>query len=254
MAFFDLEATGVDVVKDRIIEIAILKVYPDGKEEVYCQRVNPEIPIKPDAIKVHGITNEDLKDEPTFVDLAETIMKFIEGCDLAGYNSNKFDIPMLAEEMLRANVDFDLQDTRFVDVQVVFFKREPRTLSAAYQFYCDKDLKDAHSAEADTLATYEILKAQLDRYSDVENDIVKLSEYTTQNKHADFAGRFVYNDKGQEVFNFGKHKGKVAEEVFQTDPSYFHWMMDGDFPLYTKKVVTDIKLRLFSKSNIKLKM
>lgn len=251
IAFFDLETTGKNVAKDRIVEIAILKVQPDGKEEEKLWRVNPEIPICKEAQAIHGISDEDVKDEPTFKQLSNTIDSFLKGCDLAGYNSNKFDIPLLVEEFMRAGIDFDMKKRRFIDVQVIFFKMEPRTLSAAYQFYCNKTLEDAHSAAADTKATYEVLKSQLERYDKLENDMNYLADFTSQTNSADFAGRIVYNKKGVEVFNFGKHKGKVVEEVFEREPSYYNWMMKGDFPHYTKKIITAIKLRAFNKENVK---
>ncbi|HEX2933716.1 MAG TPA: 3'-5' exonuclease [Bacteroidales bacterium] len=245
--FFDLEATGLNIITDRIIEINYLKIYPDGREESKTLRFNPEMPIDPKAIAVHGITNEDLKDCPTFKEYAKTIANIFEGCDFAGYNSNKFDLPMLAEEFLRADVDFDLKKRKFIDVQVIFHKMEQRTLSAAYKFYCEKDLENAHSAEADTRATYEVLLSQLDRYTNLENDIDKLSEFSSHNRCVDFVGRVVYNDKDVEVFNFGKYKGVSVEEVFEKDPAYYSWMINNDFPMYTKKVLTAIKLRGFNK-------
>jgi DNA polymerase-3 subunit epsilon len=247
IAFFDLETTGINIAKDRIVEISILKIDPGGKEDHLTIRINPTIPINPEATKIHGITNEDLADAPTFSEVAKNLLHFLEGCDLAGYNSNKFDIPLLAEEFLRANVEFDFKKRKVIDVQVIFHKMEQRTLSAAYKFYCKKDLKDAHTAEADTHATYEILKAQIDRYENLENDIESLSEFSTMTDNVDFAGRIVYNENGVEVFNFGKHKGVPVEEILRNEPSYYSWMMNGDFPLYTKKVLTEIKLRDFNK-------
>ena len=241
--FFDLETTGIDIVNDRIVEIAYLKVYPNGNKESKTIRVNPTIPIPPASTEIHGIKDEDVKDCPTFSELAKEISKVIEGCDLAGYNSNKFDIPLLAEEMLRADVEIDLMKRKFVDVQVIFLKKEQRTLSAAYQFYCNKQLENAHSADADTMATYEILKAQLDRYPDIKNDVDEISKYSSHNKNADFAGRMIFNENGEEVFNFGKYKGKKVTDILEKDPGYYGWMMNSDFPLYTKKVLTNIKLR-----------
>lgn len=245
IVFFDLETTGVNVASDRIVEISWLKIQPDGRESVKTQLVNPTIPIDPRAIAIHGITDEDVKDKPTFSALAKNLANEFEGCDFAGYNSNKFDIPLLAEEFLRADVDFDLRKRKFIDVQVIFHKMEQRTLSAAYQFYCKKELENAHSAEADTMATYEILKAQLDHYDHLQNDVDFLSAFSTQNRSVDLAGRIIYNDKDIEVFNFGKYKGEPVEEVLQKDPGYFGWILNGDFPLYTKKVLTNIKLRAF---------
>ncbi len=248
MVFFDLETTGVNVASDRIVEISWLKIQPDGRESKQTQLVNPTILIDPRAIAIHGITDEDVKDKPTFSEIARTLANDFEGCDFAGYNSNKFDIPLLAEEFLRAGVDFDLRKRKFIDVQVIFHKMEQRTLIAAYKFYCQKDLEDAHSAEADTRATYEILKAQLDHYEHLQNDVDYLSVFSTQNRSVDLAGRIIYNDKDIEVFNFGKYKGEPVEEVLKKDPGYFGWILNGDFPLYTKKVLTNIKLRAFGKS------
>lgn len=246
IVFFDLETTGIDIVNDRIVEISLLKINTDGTEETRTMRINPEMPIPPQSTAVHGITDEDVKNEPTFNTVAKDVAKFIEGCDLGGYNSNKFDIPLLAEEFLRVGVDIDLKKHRFVDVQVIFHKMEQRTLSAAYKFYCQKTLDDAHSAEADTKATYEILKAQIDRYNDLQNDIDEISKFSSHNKNVDFAGRIVMNDKGEEVFNFGKYKGQTVESVLEKDQGYFGWMLNSDFPLYTKKVLTAIKLRKFN--------
>ena len=246
VVFFDLETTGIDVVNDRIVEISLLKVSPDGNEETKTMRINPEMPIPQQATEVHGITDEDVKNEPTFNTVAKDIAKFIEGCDLGGYNSNKFDIPLLAEEFLRVGVDVDLKKHRFIDVQVIFHKMEQRTLSAAYKFYCQKNLDDAHSAEADTKATYEILKAQIDRYSELQNDMEELSKFSSHNKNVDFAGRIVYDENGEEVFNFGKYKGQSVESVLEKDQGYFGWILNSDFPLYTKKVLTAIKLRNFN--------
>ena len=248
LVFFDLETTGLNVASDRIVEISWLKIQPDGRESKQTQLVNPTIPIDPRAIAIHGITDEDVKDKPTFSELARSLANEFEGCDFAGYNSNKFDIPLLAEEFLRASVDFDLRKRKFIDVQVIFHKMEQRTLIAAYQFYCKKVLEDAHSAEADTFATYEILKAQLDHYEHLQNDVDYLSAFSTQNRSVDLAGRIIYNDKDIEVFNFGKYKGEPVEEVLKKDPGYFGWILNGDFPLYTKKVLTNIKLRAFGKT------
>ncbi|MDX2415581.1 MAG: 3'-5' exonuclease [Bacteroidales bacterium] len=246
IAFFDLETTGINVASDRIIEISVVKVMPGGEESWFTRRVNPEIPISASATDVHGIKNEDLKDEPNFESIAKELAVFLEDCDLSGYNAIKFDIPVLAEEFLRADVDFDLKKRRYVDVQVIFHKMEQRTLSAAYKFYCDKSLENAHSAEADTAATYEILKAQLDRYDNLTNDIEKLAEFGSYHKQADLAGRIVFNKDGEEIFNFGKHKGRLVEEVLKEEPGYYAWMIKGDFPLYTKKVLTEIRLRSFN--------
>ena len=243
IVFFDLETTGVDTSKDRIVEISMIKVMPDGSKDVKTRRINPEMPIPAEATAVHGITDEDVKNEPTFRQLAKSLAQFIQGCDFGGFNSNRFDLPVLVEEFLRAGVDVDLKRRKFVDVQNIFHKKEQRTLVAAYQFYCDKDLTDAHSAAADTMATYEVLCAQLDRYDDLENDIDFLAEYSEREKVVDYAGRIIYNDKGEEVFGFGKYRGQKVEEVFRREPSYYAWMMEGDFPLYTKKVITEIRMR-----------
>lgn len=246
IVFFDLETTGIDVTKDRIVEISLLKVSPDGKEETKTMRINPEMPIPKQSTDIHGISDEDVKDEPTFKLVAKDVAKFIAGSDLGGYNSNKFDIPLLAEEFLRVDLDVDLKKHRFVDVQVIFHKMEQRTLSAAYKFYCQKNLENAHSAEADTIATYEILKSQIDRYDNLENNMDELSKFSSHNKNADLAGRIVFNDKDEEVFNFGKYKGQTVESVLEKDQGYFSWMLNSDFPLYTKKVLTAIKLRKFN--------
>ncbi len=246
ICFFDLETTGIDITKDRIVEISILKVYPNGNKESKTWLVNPTIPIPKAASDVHGITDERVAGEPTFKELAKQIHNMIKDSDLAGYNSDRFDIPLLAEEMLRAEVDFDLGNRVSVDVQTIFHKMEQRTLSAAYKFYCGKDLIDAHTASADTNATYEILKAQLDRYDSLENNIKKLSEFTYRKQIADFVGFIGYNDKGEEIFTFGKHKGKRVEDIFDEEPGYFGWILGADFPLYTKKILTAIKLRKLS--------
>lgn len=243
LVFFDLETTGVDTAKDRIVEISMVKVMPDGEEIVRTRLINPQMHIPEDATAIHGITDEDVKEQPTFAQIAKSLYKFIEGCDFGGFNSNRFDLPMLVEEFLRAGVDVDFKSRKFIDVQNIFHKMEQRTLVAAYKFYCDKDLTDAHSAEADTRATYEVLKAQLDRYSELQNDVTALAEFSARGETADYAGRIGYNDKGEEVFNFGKYKGVKVSEVFQREPSYYDWMMKGDFPLYTKKVITEIRLR-----------
>ena len=246
ICFFDLETTGIDITKDRIVEISILKVYPNGNKESKTWLVNPTIPIPKAASDVHGITDERVAGEPTFKELAKQIHNMIKDSDLAGYNSDRFDIPLLAEEMLRAEVDFDLGNRVSVDVQTIFHKMEQRTLSAAYKFYCGKDLIDAHTASADTNATYEILKAQLDRYDSLENNIKKLSEFTYRKQIADFAGFIGYNDKGEEIFTFGKHKGKRVEDIFDEEPGYFGWLLGADLPLYTQKILTAIKLRNLS--------
>ncbi len=248
LVILDLETTGVNIASDRIVEFSALKVSPGGAEEWLTLRLNPGIPISPEATRIHGISDADVANEPHFKDVARRIAAFLEGCDLAGFNSMKFDIPILCEEFLRVNVDFNPARHRYVDVQVIFHKKEQRTLSAAYRFYCDMELENAHSSKADTAATYEILKAQLDRYPDLENDIDKLSTFSSFNNNADLAGRIIFNEQGQEVFNFGKHKGKPVEQVFREEPSYYSWMMNGDFPLNTKQVITAIKVRSFGKA------
>jgi DNA polymerase-3 subunit epsilon len=242
ICFFDLETTGTNVAKDRIVEISILKVYPNGNKESRTWLVNPEMTIPDEVIVVHGISNEKVANEPTFKELAKEIFNIIKDCDLAGFNSDRFDIPLLAEEMLRAEIDFDLKNMLSVDVQTIFHKMEKRTLAAAYKFYCDKDLTDAHSAEADTTATYEVLLSQLDRYPELENNVKKLAEFSTHRKFADFAGFISFNEDDEEIFSFGKHKGKKVLEVLDQEPGYFGWILNADFPLYTKKVLTQIKL------------
>ncbi|RUA17903.1 MAG: 3'-5' exonuclease [Flavobacteriia bacterium] len=249
ICFFDLETTGTNVAKDRIVEISILKVYPNGNKESRTWLVNPEMPISPESEAVHGISNEKVANEPTFKQLSKEIYKMIKDSDLAGFNSDRFDIPLLVEEMLRADIDFDMKNMVSVDVQTIFHKMEKRTLEAAYKFYCDKNLEDAHSAEADTLATYEVLLAQLERYPELENNVKKLSEFTTRKQSLDFAGFIVLDEEERAVFSFGKHKGKMVEEVLEAEPGYFGWILNADFPLYTKKVLTQIKL---SKLNTKI--
>lgn len=259
IVFFDLETTGINIANDRIVEISLLKINPDGTEESLTYRVNPERPIPPESSAIHGIYDADVQDEPTFTEIGKKVAQFIEGADLGGYNSNRFDIPLLAEEFLRVGIDVDLKRKNFIDVQVIFHKMEQRTLSAAYQFYCKKNLDDAHSAEADTKATYEIFKAQLDRYKDVAfkdpqgnisapvvNDMDELAGFTSHTRNVDFTGRIVLDDKNQKVFNFGKYKGVPVETVLAKDPGYYSWIMNGDFPLYTKKVLTQIKLESFN--------
>ena len=246
IVFFDLETTGVNIAQDRIVEISILKVYPNGNKESKTWLVNPEIEIPEEAIAIHGITNERVVTEPTFKELAKEISQLIEGCDLAGFNSNRFDIPLLAEELLRCDIDFDMKNRVAVDVQVIYHKKEQRTLGAAYEFYCNKSLDNAHSAEADTIATYEILKAQLDQYEDLENDIKFLNEFSSHKKRADFAGFITFNDDEEEVFTFGKYKGQKVEDILEKDKGYYSWIQNADFPLYTKKVLTAIKLRNFN--------
>ena len=244
IVFFDLETTGTNIISDRIVEIAYLKAYPNGNEETKTLRINPEQPIPAESSEIHGIYDEYVVDCPTFKEEAKNIARDIEGCDLAGFNSNRFDIPLLAEEFLRAGVDIDMSKRKFVDVQVIFHKMEQRTLTAAYKFYCGKNLEDAHSAEADTRATYEVLKAQLERYpDDLENDIAFLAEISSYNKNVDFAGRMIYDENGVELFNFGKYKGTSVVEVLRKDPGYFNWIINSDFSRNTKAELTKIRLR-----------
>ena len=244
IVFFDLETTGINIAKDKVVEISILKVFPNGNKESKTWLVNPEIEIPKEASDIHGITNEKVVTEPTFKELASEINAMIADADLAGFNSNRFDIPLLAEELMRAGIDFDMNNRKAIDVQVIFHKKEQRTLSAGYQFYCGKELEGAHGAEADTNATYEILLAQLDKYEDIENSVDALSEYSTHGKRADFAGFILMNDKDQEIFSFGKYKGRTVEEVLKENPGYNTWIQNADFPLYTKKVLREIKERM----------
>ena len=257
--FFDIESTGLDVSRDRIVEISMLKVMPDGEEIALTMRINPGIPIPEKSSEIHGIYDEDVKNEPTFETVSHKILDFFEDADIAGFNSNKFDLPLLVEEFLRCGMKFDIRNRVFVDVQTIFHRMEPRSLSAAYKMYCNKDLINAHSAEADTRATYEVLKAQLDRYQNtpyedsktgkvtypIQNDIKVLSNFSQESRNVDFAGHIVFNDKDQEVFNFGKYKGQPVEQVFRLEPQYYDWMMKAEFPLYTKEVISLIKNRMF---------
>ena len=246
IVFFDLETTGTNINTDRIVEICYLKVHPNGNEEAKTLRINPEMHIPEASSAVHGIYDNDVVDCPTFKEVAQSIANDIEGCDIAGFNSNRFDVPVLVEEFLRAGVDLDISKRKFVDVQVIFHKKEQRTLSAAYKFYCNESLEDAHTAEADTRATYEVLKAQLDRYADLENDIAYLADYSSHNKNVDFAGRMVYDENGIEVFNFGKYKGQSVADVLKRDSGYYGWIMGNDFTLNTKAMLTKIRLRELS--------
>lgn len=237
LAIFDLETTGTNITSDRIVEIAIIKVFPDGSEEQYCQRVNPQMPIPAVVSEIHGIFDKDVVNEPTFDQIAQKVVDFIGDADLAGYNSNKFDIPVLAEELMRAGSDFDVSQRRFVDVQNIFHKMEQRTLAAAYLFYCKKNIENAHNAMYDAKATWDVLKAQLERYPELTNDINYLSEFSKAGNYnlLDFAGRLAINEKGEGMYNFGKHKGKTIKEVAHIEPGYYGWMLDADFPLYTKQ-------------------
>lgn len=243
VVFFDLETTGTDVNKDRIVEICYLKVWPNGNEDAHTMRINPGIHIPDEASQVHGIYDDDVKNCPSFKEVAKNIAKDFEGADIAGFNSNRFDVPLLAEEFLRAGVDIDLARHRFIDVQVIYHKKEQRTLSAAYKFYCGKNLEDAHTALADTRATYEVLKAQLDRYPDLQNDMKFLSDYSSFTRNVDFAGRMVYDDNGAEVFNFGKYKGQLVKDVLAKDPGYYSWILSSEFTLNTKAALTRIRVR-----------
>ncbi len=250
--FFDLETTGLNITSDRIVEFAAIKVNIDSSEESLHYIINPEIDIPKEISEIHGLTNDDVKDKPKFKEVAKKIAKFIEGCDIAGYNSNKFDIPVLAEEFIRADIDIDIKKRNFIDVQNIFHKKEKRTLEAAYKFYCNKDLKNAHSALADTKATYEVLKSQLDMYANdeeepLENDVAFLDDFSSFNKNADFAGRLVYDKDNDECINFGKYKGQKVKDVIAKDPGYYGWILKSDFPLYTKKIFTKIKLNNFNK-------
>ena len=265
LAFIDLETTGINVGKDKIVELAVVKISPNGNKETLEQRINPGIPIPEATSKIHGIYDQDVKDMPEFKEFAPTLVSFIGNSDLAGYNSNKFDIPLLVEEFLRVDVDFDMKNRKLIDVQNIFMRMEQRTLSAAYKFYLDKKLENAHSALADVTATYEILEAQLDRYEDADfedrdgkvskpvvNDMDKLSEFTSFNKNADLVGQIIFDKEGDEVFNFGKYKGVKVADVFKKSPQYYDWMMNADFPLYTKKILTAIKLRSFNSGDDKM--
>jgi DNA polymerase-3 subunit epsilon len=257
LAFFDLETTGINIGLDRIVEISIVRVNIDNSTDILTKKINPTIPIPLATSKIHGIYDKDVVDSPTFKEIGGQLFQFISNCDLAGFNSNKFDVPLLAEEFLRAEIDFDLKNRKLIDVQNIFHIMEPRNLTAAYKFYCGKPLENAHSAEADTVATYEIFKAQLKHYENTEliddkgnayspviNDMNVLSELTTRFKQADLSSRIVYNENDEEIFNFGKHKGKTVKEVFEKEPGYYGWMMQGDFPLYTKKIITQIRLSM----------
>lgn len=242
--FFDLETTGLDIAKDRIVELCYIRVEPNGNEEARSMRINPEMHIPEVASSVHGITDDDVKDCPTFADVAPQLAATFEGCDLAGFNSNRFDLPLLAEEFMKAGVNIDLSHVQAIDVQNIYHKLEKRTLAAAYKFYCGRDLENAHSALADTQATYEVLQAQLDHYpNDLQNDVDFLAEFSRMNRNIDFAGRFVYDENGNEIINFGKYKGKAIKDVLSRDPGYYSWIMQGDFTLNTKQVLTKLRLK-----------
>ncbi|MDR1593383.1 MAG: 3'-5' exonuclease [Prevotellaceae bacterium] len=244
---FDLETTGLNLVSDRIVEISVVKVHPCGNEEIKTRRINPGIPIPAGASAIHNITDEDVKDCPSFKAIAKSLATFIDGCDLAGYNLLKFDIPLLAEEFLRAGIDIDFRKVKIIDVQNIFHKMEQRNLVAAYKFYCNKALDNAHNAEADTIATYEILQSQLERYPDLKNDVKFLSEFSITNQNFDYANRIGVDANDEPVFNFGKHKGKRVKEIFAIEPSYYNWIMNGEFTLDTKRVFTEIRSTMLSK-------
>lgn len=259
LAFFDLETTGINISKDRIVEISIVKVHINGTKEIKTDRIHPGMPIPKESSMIHGIYDADVADKPTFNVVAKNYANFLEGCDLAGFNIVKFDIPMLVEEFLRADVNFDIKNRNLVDAQKIFHMMEPRTLSAAYKFYCGKDMVNAHSAEADTLATFDVLNAQMERYENKElvddkgnktipiiNDMTALHKLTIS-KNVDLAGRMVFNDKGEAMFNFGKYKDKLVSDVLQKDPSYYGWIMDNDFALDTKRRLTELKLQMLKK-------
>ncbi len=249
IAFFDLETTGVNLSSDRIVDIAIIKLMPDGSRQVKRKFINPEMPIPPQSTEIHGITDEMVKDAPTFKQVANELKMFFENCDIGGYNSNRFDIPILMEEFLRAKIDVDLSTRKLIDVQHIFYSMEPRTLTAAYKFYCSKELVNAHSAEADVDATIEVLQAQIEKYQDLGNTVETILKRIGEEKIVDYARRLAFDDKGVEVFNFGKHKGKSVASVLKSEPQYYDWMMKGDFPLHTKQKLTEIFNRLFLKNN-----
>lgn len=244
LVFFDLETTGTNISRDRIVEISVIKLMPDGTVIEKTRRINPEMPIPAEATAVHHITDDDVRNEPTFRQIAVSLAQMLSGCDIAGYNSNRFDVPLLDQEFERAGVDFDISRARMIDVQTIYHKKEPRTLVAAYRYYCDKNLEEAHSALADTRATMEVLLAQLDRYDDVPTEVGALADYASANRNVDIMGRLIYDDKDREVINFGKYKGQLAEDVLRRDPGYYNWIMSGDFPRNTKNAFTRVKLRI----------
>ncbi len=246
LVVFDLETTGINIQRDRIVEISMLKAFPNGDEELRTYRINPTIPIPREASEVHGIYDKDVADKPTFKELAKEIESYLHLCDFGGFNSNKFDFPLLVEEFYRAEIEIDIDNRKFIDVQRIFHTMEPRNLSAAYKFYCDKTLENAHSAEADTVATWNILKAQLERYPDLPADVKGLHEFSGQGNNVDLAGRFVYDKNKVPVFNFGKHRGKPVEWVLKQEPSYYNWMINGDFPQQTKRVLTRLRLEMMN--------
>ncbi len=249
IAFIDLETTGISLSNDRIVEIAIIKIAPDGSRIVKRKLLNPGIPIPKESSDIHGITDDMVKDAPTFKQAGNEIKMFIEHCDLGGYNSNRFDIPILMEEFLRAGMEVDLSDRKMIDVQHIFYTMEPRTLTAAYKFFCEKELVSAHSAEADVDATIEVFLAQLKKYNNLGNSVDSILSVIGEDKVVDYARRFCFNDKGEEIFNFGKHKGRLVKDVLKAEPQYYDWMMRGDFPLHTKQKLTEILNRTLLRSN-----
>ncbi len=248
IAFFDLETTGVNLSTDRIIEVAIIKILSDGTRQVKRKLLNPGIPIPPETTAIHGITDEMVKDAPSFKQCGNELKQFIENCDMGGYNSNRFDIPILMEEFLRAGMEVDLSACRMVDVQHIFYKMEPRTLTAAYKYYCDKELVDAHSAEADVNATIDVFMSQIERYPQMGKSLDSILAVIGEDKVVDYARRFIFDEKGVEVFNFGKHKGRPVIDVLKAEPQYYDWMIRGDFPLHTKQKLTEILNRTLLKN------
>ena len=242
ICFFDLETTGINISKDRIVEISVLKIFPNGNKESKTWLVNPKIPIPDEVSNIHGITDDMVVNEPSFDSIGVYVKEMIDKCDLGGFNSNKFDIPLLAEEFLRNEIDFNLENIKCIDVQNIFHKMEKRTLGAAYKFYCQKDLIDAHSSKADTLATFEVLEAQVEKYSELENNVDFLSDFSSRNKSVDLAGFIIYNKDNIPCFSFGKHKGKTVDYIIENEPGYLGWILNSDFPMYTKKILTKLRL------------
>lgn len=242
ICFFDLETTGINISKDRIVEISVLKIFPNGNKESKTWLVNPKIPIPNEVSNIHGITDDMVVNEPSFDSIGVHVKDMIDKCDLGGFNSNKFDIPLLAEEFLRNEIDFNLENVKCIDVQNIFHKMEKRTLGAAYKFYCQKDLIDAHSSKADTLATFEVLEAQIEKYSELENNVDFLSDFSSRNKSVDLAGFIIYNKDNIPCFSFGKHKGKTVDFIIENEPGYLGWILNSDFPMYTKKILTKLRL------------
>ena len=247
MVFFDLETTGTNILRDRIVEISVVKVTPDGEREVKTSRINPEMHIPEESTAIHHITDEMVAQAPTFRQISKALNQFFDDCDIAGFNSNKFDVPLLVEEFARAGINFDVNGRKFIDVQNIFHKMEQRTLVAAYRFYCGKELNGAHSANADTMATLEVLESQLDRYPDLKNDVDYLSEFSSGGRSLDLAGRIVLDDNDVPVFNFGKHKGRPVEDVLHREPSFYSWIMQGEFPKNTKDVLTQLRYKYLNK-------